>query len=51
MNIDYRNILKSEKRKTRPSVAVGTYFFCLGTIHKGRLLKGVGRGVYQKEIY
>ena len=23
----------------------------LGTIHKGRLLKGVGRWVHQKEIY
>ena len=25
--------------------------FILGTIHKGRLLKGVGRWVHQKEIY
>ena len=25
--------------------------FRLGTIHKGRLLKGVGRWVHQKEIY
>ena len=25
--------------------------FNLGTIHKGRLLKGVGRWVHQKEIY
>ena len=24
---------------------------CLGTTHKGRLLKGVGRWVHQKEIY
>ena len=26
-------------------------YFHLGTIHKGRLLKGVGRWVHQKEIY
>ena len=34
---------------SRTSVMV--YHFRLGTIHKGRLLKGVGRWVHQKEIY
>ena len=33
---------------------VGSFYgaqICLGINHKGRLLKGVGRGVHQKEIY
>ena len=30
---------------------IASQVFQLGTIHKGRLLKGVGRWVHRKEIY
>ena len=42
--ISHRIMLRSQKFLTL-SITI------LGTIHKGRLLKGVGRWVHQKEIY
>ena len=43
-------ILIYVSQKILGTLLISTYSK-LGTIHKGRLLKGVGRWVHQKEIY
>ena len=45
------NLLKSRHEERFRTFKVSAGVYQLGTIHKGRLLKGVGRWVHQKEIY